>query len=163
MNPLPGLGVDISGGNLNSPALVAPGEDLAALVFPSSINQSFAESTILRIRGSIVMPKNEGTGVLGQNSVFAFGIGIISEQAAEVITAIPNPATATGYDWDGWLFLRSSYAAALDSNATIVDVKAMRKWHSGDSIVFVSGVASDQASEAAGQFLMNLRGLFLLP
>jgi len=164
MNVAGGLGFDASGGGLFLPTTASPGEDLAALVFPSSTNPSFAESTILRIRGVVNVPKSSYSSSQSGIECFAFGIGIISDQAAEVQTAIPNPATATGYDWDGWLTVRQSDVPPLDSNATVIDVKAMRKWRSGDSIVFVFGSASGIPAGYSGVTCgFSLRGLFLLP
>jgi len=157
------FGVDASNSRLNTATLVAPGEDVAALAFSSSLNQAFAESTILRIRGSMSLDKSVA-GSAGLTEAVAFGIGIISEQASEVLTAIPNPATATGYDWDGWLFLRQNFSTSLEPNAEVVDVKAMRKWRSGDSIVFVVGSSTDNVAGMASAFVQfSLRGLFLLP
>jgi len=164
MNVGLGIGLDISGGALLPPDLVAPGDSLAALVFPSSLNQSFAESTVLRIRGALDVPKSTYQASGAGNVIHAFGIGLVSEQASEVVSAIPNPATATGYDWDGWMFVRQSSASSLDANATVVDVKSMRKWRSGDSIVFVAGMATGIGGGAVGpEFGFSLRGLFLLP
>jgi len=164
MNAAPGFGEDIAGGSLGTATLGAPGEDVGVLVFPSSTNQAFAESTILRIRGVLNVPKSTSVNQADMTSVFAFGIGIISEQASEVLTAIPNPATASGWDWDGWMFLRNNYTTPVDPAGEIVDVKAMRKWHSGDSIVFVAGVATSEVAGEVGQiFQFSLRGLFLLP
>jgi len=85
----------------------------------------------------------------------------VSDDAAAAL-AVPNPATATGYDWDGWMFLRQGNSAALEPNAEIVDVKAMRKWKSGDSIVFVAGF-SGLGTPTNQVFPFSLRGLFLLP
>jgi len=52
----------------------------------------------------------------------------------------------------------------VDPAGEIVDVKAMRKWKSGDSIVFVAGSAtSDLTGQLGLNFLFSLRGLFLLP
>jgi len=166
MNVAAGTGSDISGGGLSTALEPALGQNVVALSFPSSTNQSFAESTLLRIRGSVVVPKSESDGltVPGFTTVYSFGIGIISEKASEVLTAIPNPATAAGYDWDGWLFLRTNWSQPVDPAGEIVDVKAMRKWRSGDSIVFVCGVSTDKAAGALiGVFTWSLRGLFLLP
>jgi len=164
MNAGPAFGSDIAGGGLATGLLGAAGEQVVALTFGSSINQSFAESTILRIRGVLDLPKSTGDDQAGGTTVMAFGIGIISEQAAEVLTAIPNPATATGWDWDGWMFLRTHYTTPVDPAGEIVDVKAMRKWHSGDAIVFAFGVATDLVAGIAGQSCQfSLRGLFLLP
>jgi len=162
MNPAAALGEDISGGALQPPDVTGGGESVAVLAFPSLTNPSFVESTILRIRGTLSVPKSFYSTSAGGNEVFAFGIGLISDQAAEVVTAIPNPATATGYDWDGWLFLRQAGSAPVDPAGEIVDIKAMRKWRGGDSIVFVAGLATG-ASEVGQPFTMSLRGLFLLP
>jgi len=143
------------------PALVAAGDSLTLLQFPSQVG--FVESTILRIRGSLTVPKSDYSSLSTAVFVHAFGIGIVSDAAAEAL-AVPNPATATGYDWDGWLFVRQSNQSTVESQATIVDVKAMRKWRSGDSIVFVAGSATSLiAGTPAVEFGFSLRGLFLLP
>jgi len=142
------------------PDLAGVGESLAVLQFPSQAG--FQESTILRIRGNLDVPKSSYDPVFFVD-IFCFGIGIVSDVSAEAL-AVPNPATATGYDWDGWLFLRQSNQSTVESQATIVDVKAMRKWKSGDSIVLVAGMStSNPAGNAALGFGFSLRGLFLLP
>jgi len=165
MNVLAGLGENLSGGALAPVTLVAPGDAVAALVFPTSTNPVFVESTILRIRGSLSVPKSTNATIAGLSTMFAFGIAVMSEQAAQTLEAIPNPATATGYDWDGWMFLRGPNAQIpVDINGTIVDVKAQRIWKGGDAIVFVAGVASDNPTpDASSAFQFSLRGLFLLP
>lgn len=161
MNVAPGNQDDISGGALAAPALVAPGDSVSVLQFPSQ--PGFLESTILRIRGNVSVPKSTYGEITALTSVFAFGIGVVSDEAATAL-AVPNPATATGYDWDGWLFLRQGNSTALEPNAEIVDVKAMRKWKSGDSIVFVAGLATNAVvGEGAMPVAFSLRGLFLLP
>jgi len=157
-------GDDLAAMRLVPPTLVAPGDSTQALVFPSQAG--LIESTILRIRGSLTVPKSTfGTSGGGATTIFSFGIGIVSDQAALVTDGVPNPATATGNDWDGWMFIRGgSDQAAVDVTGTIVDVKAMRKWKSGDSIVFIAGMATDVAAGMVGQaFDGSLRGLFLLP
>jgi len=157
---------DFSGGSLTTQPIVAPGDTTATLVFPSTLTSALVESTILRIRGNITVPKSDyGSGAaLGVTTIRAFGIGIVSEQAASVIGAVPNPATTTGYDWDGWMFVRQGASTALEPNAEIVDIKAMRKWKSGDAIVFVAGLATDLPAGTGGaDFFFSLRGLFLLP
>jgi len=159
MNTAPAVGEDISAGSLQPPLLAGPGDSVSLLVFPSQAG--FTESTILRIRGSLSVPKGKWDSATIE--AFAFGIGIVSDQSAEAL-AVPNPATATGYDWDGWLFLRQSNQATVEAQATIVDVKAMRKWKSGDSIVFVAGAATnDPSGVVSSAFGFSLRGLFLLP
>jgi len=161
MNAAPAFGEDVSGGALKPPDLVAPGESVAVLQFPSQTG--FFESTILRIRGFLNVPKSLYGTAPNEADCFCFGIGIVSDTAAEAL-AVPNPATATGYDWDGWLFLRQNSTVSVDPAGEIVDVKAMRKWKSGDSIVFVAGSAtSDLTGQLGLNFLFSLRGLFLLP
>jgi len=161
MNTLPAIGDDISISVLSPPSLAGPGDSVALLQFPSQAG--FQESTLLRIRGSLMFPKSEITSGVDSAISYAFGIGIVSDQSAEAL-AVPNPATATGYDWDGWLFLRNAFSAPLEPTAEIVDVKAMRKWKSGDSIVIVAGLATNVAAgEATIPFKFSLRGLFLLP
>jgi len=162
MNAATAVGEDLSGGAIKPPDVGSPGDSLALLQFPSQ--PGFTESTILRIRGSLAIPKST-YGDSGQNitEIYAFGIGVVSDAAAEAL-AVPNPATASGYDWDGWLFLRQNSTAPLEPTAEIVDVKAMRKWKSGDSIVFVAGLATDSPTGAFGLATsFSLRGLFLLP
>jgi len=157
-------GDDVSAMRLIPPTLVAPGASYETLVFQSQ--PGFFESTILRIRGSLTVPKSIfGTAGGGATTIFKFGIGLVSDTAALITDGIPNPATATGVDWDGWMFLRgSSDQAPVDIQGTMVDVKAMRKWKSGDSIVLVAGMATDVAAGASGvAFDGALRGLFLLP
>nr|APC94150.1 hypothetical protein [uncultured marine virus] len=161
MNFLPVQGVDMSGGGLTPAAVaVGPGSGLTLLQFPSQ--PGFAESTILRIRGMVDIPKSI-IGGSGTNEITAFGIGVVSDAAAEGLS-VPNPATETGYDWDGWMFVRQSTQTAVDTQGTQVDVKSMRKWKSGDSIVFVCGGSTDVIAGAVfSQIKWSLRGLFLLP
>jgi len=161
MNALPSLGEDISGSELTPPSLVAAGASVRVLQFPAQ--GGFSESTILRIRGVLSVPKSNWNDMPADSDGFAFGIGIVSDQSAEAL-AVPNPATATGYDWDGWLFIRTNHTIPVDPAGEIVDVKAMRKWQSGNSIVFVAGMATSKVAGLAGQsFNFSLRGLFLLP
>jgi len=162
MNVAAASGSDISGGSLQ-PAVIpsASEESVAILQFPSQAG--FIESTLLRIRGTIDVPKSLYSIAGGEQDVQAFGIGIVSDQAAEAL-AVPNPATASGYDWDGWMFLRQSSQVAVSVDGTIMDVKSMRKWQSGDSIVFVAGAASSSVGGfTPSPISFSLRGLFLLP
>jgi len=162
MNLGPARGEDIIGSALLPPDIVAgPGESVAVLQFPSQAG--FIESTILRIRGYVDVPKSASSIGADGSSATAFGIGIVSDQAATAL-AVPNPATATGQDWDGWMFLRSSSQIAVDINGTMLDIKSMRKWQSGDSIVVVAGAATTAAGGYSSlSVAFSLRGLFLLP
>jgi len=123
------------------------------------------ESTILRVRGSLNLPKNTVESI--ENHNFAFGIGVM-EATAAALGAFPNPATPEGGAWDGWMFYRSQQQGALDANAGIFDVKSMRKVQSGSSIVVVFGeywgtTDLSLASADGGQATFNMRALILLP
>jgi len=155
---------------LSSSGAAAPGplDRALAYVFPSGgANQIPAESTILRIRGTLELPKIEVS--MTDIDTTAFGIGVMESGAADQ-SAFPNPASPDGSTWDGWMFYRSQAQGALDANAGIVDVKAMRKIQSGQSLVLVMGqyaaslisVGGDVTIPAmAGSF--TARALFLLP
>jgi len=125
-----------------------------------------AESTILRIRGSVNLPKNTvGLGAAGAEN-FAIGIGVMEATAAS-LGAFPNPATPEGGAWDGWMFYRSQQATSLDANAAIIDVKAMRKVQSGEAIIIAVGafqtVVSGSSLTTEFNAQINLRALILLP
>jgi len=140
-----------------------PGSSLSlAFSDGAETSPSLLESTLLRIRGMVDIPKSViGTG--GNSDIYAFGIGFVTNEAAEA-GAVPNPATILGAEWDGWMFLRSSTQIALDITGTIMDSKAMRKWNTGNSLVFVAGFATDQISGSVGlPFDFQTRMLFLLP
>jgi len=124
-----------------------------------------AESTILRIRGSINLPKNVISAA--SSTMFALGIGVM-EAGAAALGAAPNPATNEGGAWDGWMFFRSQQAASLDANATQFDVKSMRKVQSGQAIIIVVGVQQTFSDgtvfeTTAFDAQINLRALILLP
>jgi len=121
------------------------------------------EGTILRIRGSILVPKSTLSTVASSQTTVAFGIGFVTDEAA-LAGAVPNPASENGADWDGWMFYRSSTLETVDSQGGIMDVKSMRKWNSGTSLVFVAGVETGQPGGASSFEVKILsRILFLLP
>jgi len=157
------LATEPNGFSLTAPGLVAAGESQQALIFGTNTNPTFAESTILRIRGYVDVPKSTDAGPTLRN-VFAFGICVLPELSAQVLNGVPNPATVQGQDWDGWMFLRVSTQVPLDAVGTMMDVKAMRKLKSGDALVLIAGLATDNPAGANGlPILGGLRGLFLLP
>jgi len=153
---------DIFGFSLLPPDIAFAGSTLALAIADGLGTPTLIESTLLRIRGAVEVPKSiVGTG--GNSDIFAFGIGYVTNEAA-LAGAVPNPATASGADWDGWIFLRTSGQAALDITGTVMDSKAMRKWKSGTSLVFVAGLATDQIVGTIGQpFEVQARLLFMLP
>jgi len=136
-------------------------------VFPAlnSPGQILPESTILRIRGSVELPKN--VILAAEYTTSAFGMGVM-EAGAALQGAFPNPASPEGANWDGWMFYRTQQQGALDANAGIVDVKAMRKIESGYALVMVMGnysVTDDGTVPVGGAIdgFFSGRGLFLLP
>jgi len=132
--------------NFDSPLVAgqpSPAANQFSYVFGTALDVTGSippESTILRIRGSLNMPKNS----IGANDIEtqAFGIGIMESNAALTPGAIPNPANVLGADWDGWMFYRSINTAILDAEASIIDVKSMRKVQSGYSLVITAGAES---------------------
>jgi len=131
------------------------------------------EATILRIRGSLILNKNVtdvgNTPPISDQGIdtFAFGIGVM-ETGATRLGAFPNPATPDGSDWDGWMFYRSINSAVLDAEGSIIDVKAMRKVQSGQTLIMVAGVQSAMYDNAVGTLAglsaaLTARILLLLP
>jgi len=159
-----GYAQDIFGFLLEIPALVGAGDSLALGVLDVENSPTTVEGTVLRIRGSVTVSKSVLNDDASNSSVaVAFGIGFVTDEAAAA-GAVPNPATASGAAWDGWMFIRSSTQSPVDVEGTVMDVKAMRKWGGGMSMVFVAGQASDNASGSLGNSVSaQLRVLFLLP
>jgi len=158
------VGSETIGLNLD-PGLPAIGAPVVAIASVTSLEASAAgllEGTLMRIRGSIIVTKSDISGAVS-DVVIAFGIGFVTDEAAAA-GAVPNPATAAGADWDGWLFYRSNLAAPLDANAAVMDSKAMRKWDGGQSLVLIGGAATDAATPTGfTNTTLIVRALFLLP
>ncbi len=162
--------------NLVLPSTAAPqAGDAAAVssgvVFDLGESTVGPESTLLRLRGSLELPKNDvqdGAGAIQGITTHAFGVGVM-ESSAAALGAFPNPASPLGSDWDGWMFYRSQEQGALDANAGIVDVKSMRKLQGGYSLILVFGAykapfdALDIVFAGDVEAFFTLRGLFLLP
>lgn len=121
------------------------------------------ESTILRIRGSMLFPANELGLVPNEMDVqHVIGFGVTDIRSL-ISGSFPLPATDA--DWDGWMFLRQSAVAPLDSEGTNLDVKAMRKIKTGDAF-FVAAQAMNVAGGgfvAPASWAFDLRLLMLLP
>jgi len=138
----------------------AAGSALSLLQF-SAANSILSESTLMRIRGSVSIPKSTPDQA-GANFIAAFGIAMVTDEAATA-GAVPNPADVNGASWDGWLFYRSTVLDTVETQAGVFDAKAMRKFNGGMSLVFVNGVATDSpAGVASSSVLVVCRGLFLL-
>jgi len=126
------------------------------------------ESTILRIRGSLELQKNElPISSSGRAATFAIGIGVMERTAAE-LGVVPNPASPDGAAWDGWMFYRSTMLPPVEAESSTFDVKSMRKVQGGYSMIVVAG--SFQASPDDGttdipaiSASMVARALVLLP
>jgi len=120
-----------------------------------------AESTILRIRGSLLFPKNEFmVEPQGLTKQFSFGIGVtgISDN---VVSSYPAPISDV--DWDGWMFLRGSAVAPVDSVGSVIDIKAMRKVNDGEALFAMAEVVTNTNGISTGSFLFDIRVLLLLP
>jgi len=121
------------------------------------------ECTILRARGSLLFPKTVPGTVANQIDIqhsFGFGVTDIRSIASGIA-----PGPILDVDWDGWMFLRQSTVAPVDSVGSAVDVKAMRKIKTGDAF-FVAATAMDVAGGAfvpTADWIFDLRLLILLP
>ena len=100
--------------------------------------------TVIRTRGMLGWSSDNAAA--SENQLGAFGIGVVSEQAATVgITAVPHPGTDAA--WGGWLYhtywfsqtqFLSSVGLQFDKMHTIViDSKAMRKVGETERLVVV--------------------------
>ncbi len=120
------------------------------------------ESTILRIRGSLLFPKSDpapsASGTL-QTTQHAFGIGVASIRSIIGGTA---PTPIVDADWDGWMFLRQSTVSPVDAVGTVLDVKSMRKVRGGDAL-FISAETINTSVGVAADWALDLRLLILLP
>ncbi len=123
------------------------------------------ESTILRARGSLVFPKTDITAGLQQGWVsqqFAYGFGVMDVRSL-VEGSFPGPIIDA--DWDGWMFLRQSGVAPVDSIGTVMDVKAMRKIQSGDAFFMAAETVNGEGATpgVVGSWNVDLRVLLFLP
>jgi len=114
--------------------------------------------TIIRTRGLLTYGSDQEAVTEGVNA--AFGIGVVSEQAATVgITAVPHPGTDAA--WDGWMYhtymatiARIVTAASVDFNAVVqhvIDSKAARKVSENDRLVIVV----ENMSSSTGMLMSN--------
>ncbi len=121
-----------------------------------------SESTILRIRGSLAFPKNNynGTGLVNTQVAIGYGVTSLTD-----LNSDSYPGSISDGSWDGWMFLRQSAVAPVDSEGSIVDIKAMRKINDGETLfVQTESVAGDGTPSAAVQlFQLDIRILLLLP
>jgi len=133
------------------------GDGTGAAPFTGSLP---SESTILRVRGSLVFPKtNAGTANVLEQFSFGFGVSAISDNLSS-----SYPAPITDMDWDGWMFLRQSGASVQSAFGSVIDVKAMRKIQDGELFfIAAEGVTVGGTGTADNLWIFDLRLLLLLP
>jgi len=156
---IPNYGIEL---RLGVPG-AAPLDAVVLAQFSSATSSKFVEGTLIRLRGSVDVPKSTA-GDTTTSITVAFGIGFITDEAAAAVS-VPNPATPEGASWDGWMFHRTGAQGNLDANSGVVDSKSMRKWNDGQSLVFVAGMSLPSLSTVATVQIVQvfLRGLILLP
>jgi len=131
------------------------GDGTAIAPFTSTIPE---ESTILRVRGSLVFPKYDTSAATGTDHSFGFGVSAISD-----LNSDSYPGPLSDIDSDTWMFLRKGAIAPLDAAGTIVDVKAMRKVVSGDAFFVMAETTTSSSNPTDGLWQFDLRLLILLP
>ncbi len=155
------IGASTAAGNMRKGYLGLVSEGVSAGV-GDELSTLPEECTILRARGSLLFPKTEvGTGTeVDTQQVFGFGV---TDIRSIVNAAAPHPGLDP--DWDGWMFLRQSAVAPVDSVGSIVDVKAMRKIQTGDAffVAVTSMNIGASGAVAAADWIFDLRLLILLP
>jgi len=122
-----------------------------------------AESTILRVRGSMSFPKyfqSDVSSSLNNDTGFGFGVTGITNLLS---SSYPSPISDAS--WDGWMFKRTSSVGPVDSIGTVIDVKAMRKIQTGDAFfVMAEHVQGQGGTNVVGvNWQFDLRLLILLP
>ncbi len=136
--------------------------DVGGSVSGDEVSSLPEESTILRMRGSLLFPKN--VPIAGQATIsdqYVFGMGVTDVRS---IVNAQTPLPVTDPDWDGWMFLRQSSLPPVESESSIVDVKSMRKIKTGDAFFQVGqAVSGDSVATPAGLWVLDLRILLLLP
>jgi len=141
---------------------VGPSQTLEVKGITSTDAGNLVEGTILRIRGSLDVP---ASNIPEQNEGFtiAFGIGFVTNEAFSA-SAVPNPATSEGADWDGWMFYHANIKGPAESAGEVFDVKSMRKWNDGMTFALIAGVANEGSDPPVNvEIQLIARALILLP
>ena len=140
-------------------------------VFPTITQILIDGITIVRTHGECLIHLNSVVSALDGFTNVAFGMCIVSENAAGVgVTAIPAPFSDQG--WDGWFVYWTGSLIALTATESFgnagssmirlpIDSKAMRKIKSTDFIVGVLEVSSEVGAAVLGAEL-NTRHLVKL-
>ncbi len=155
---------------LETPALSNPNEigsfTLATITDPTTeagdeLSTLPEEATILRIRGTVLFPKNlAGTPPSSNLEQHVIGFGVTDIRSL-VGGSAPNPIIDA--DWDGWMFLRQSAVTPVDSEGTVFDVKSMRKLRGGDTFFMTVTTSGGSGSIPISTWVVDARLLLLLP
>ncbi len=136
------------------------GDVLNAVAIPAKnlgVNslQAGVPQTIVRLRGTVGATLDAG-GV-DESLIVRFGIRIVSSDAAAIgATAIPGPGSDRSEDWmwTGQLYLTSGDEAAIVtdmlSGSLVIDGKAMRKFQTGEVLVFMQEVLAAEYTDQGG-------------
>jgi len=128
-------------------------------VFASGLNLA-ASSTLVRCRGEMIINRDTGTIVAGDECRIALGLGIVSTDAfAAGAGSLPDPEDQPEYPWLWWqsipFFFQNATAGEFlgpeGSVRRVIDTKAMRKVKSGQSLVMIA-----QYVDVTGAPPMNL-------
>ena len=146
-------------------AFVSVGANASAIIasFPNSGNFE-VPVTLVRSRGSLsVVPQSFAADV---NVIGAFGAGIVTDEAfAAGAGSIPGPWSNS--DWEGWFIwetvnyfydVTTNDSRMLFPSGTVIDSKAMRKFDTGETMVFMFESQGPALSVSA-----PVRLLFMLP
>ncbi len=124
-------------------------------------NKIPTESTVLRIRGQVTVPKSAAAALF---TAQAWGVCVL-DLPTDPLTSDDIPGPLSAPEWDGWMFIRGpSDQVAVDVQGTMYDVKAMRKVEGGKRLAFVSELYADAVSGTPQQMpTYSARVLLALP
>jgi len=118
--------------------------------------------TVLRTRG--MWSAGADLTTAGDAIQVSVGLGIIPNVVGQA--AFPSPIVDA--DWDGWflhetiMLLAGGTSASLEQDSRVVDTKAMRKVHGGDSVLAsfdaanINGTTATVGFEFWARFLLKL-------
>jgi len=143
--------------------LGAPGTTGTPVFFIGSA--TIEDFTILRTRGLWGAGPTVGTFAQGDQLLLSVGLGVVPNVAGQV--SFPSPIVDA--DWDGWflhetILLRgqTSGVPVADLVNQVVDSKAMRKVHGGDSLLAAFDVHNVNSAATALGFAFWARFLLKL-
>lgn len=149
-----------AGGSVQDGFIAADGSGTGADPLVSTIPE---ESTILRIRGSLLFPNYNIDDPIVAGAAFetCFGMGVAPIKDLDA-DSYPGPCSEAS--WDGWMFRRQSSLEDITFEGSIIDVKAMRKVKSGDAFFVMAEMVNISAVGTLDfDWQWDLRLLILLP